>query len=117
LYRRQKGFLGWLGDRPVVNLRQSRVASFDPFTNRYVIEEDGRAAEAFGDQGEFLRRFFVLADHPVGEIEEGDPGAYYVLARVRLSPVRIIGPLSIVTLFSSESLITTEWVEQALGGP
>jgi len=117
LYRRQKGFLAWLGDRPVVDLRVSRVASFDVFTNRYLVEQDGGPAEAFPDPEEFLRRFFVLSDHPVGAIEPGDPGAYYVLARARLSPVRIIGPLNIVSLFSSKSQITTDWVERALGEP
>ena len=117
LYRRQKGFLAWLGDRPAVDLRVSRVASFDVFTNRYLVEQDGGAAEAFPDAGEFLGSFFVLSDHPMGAIPPGDPEAYYVLARVRLSPVRIIGPLNIVTLFSSKSQATTDWVERALGGP
>lgn len=117
LYLRQKGFLAWLGDRPVVVQRESRVAVFDLFTRRYVIQQDGRAVAAFSGQGEFLRNFFVLSDYPVGKLEPGDPSRYYLLARVRLSPVRIVAPLNIVTLFSSDSLITTDWVEQALGSP
>ena len=48
-------------------------------------------------------------------MEAGTGGLYYVLARIRLSPVRIIGPLNIVTLFSSENLVTTDWVEEPLG--
>jgi hypothetical protein len=117
LYRRQKGFLAWLGARPLVSLRISRVASFDLFTNRYVIEGENGAREDFGDQQAFLRRFLVLAEYPVAELDPADPQGYYLLARASLSPVRIIGPLNIVTLFSSERQLTTDWVEHALGTP
>jgi hypothetical protein len=115
LYRRQSGFLAWLGDRPIVSLRETRVASFDPFAARYVTFRDGRQEESFSDQAEFLRHFLSLSEHTLGTVEAGSGGLYYVLARIRLSPVRIIGPLNIVTLFSSENLVTTDWVEEPLG--
>ena len=117
LYKRQEGFLAWLGDRPVVSRRISRVGSYDLFTSRYVIEGEGGQTDAFGDAREFLRRYLVVDDYPLSEIEAGEEQDYYVLARARLSPVRILGPLNIVTLFSSEGQTTTDWVERALGGP
>jgi hypothetical protein len=115
LYRRQTGFLAWLGDRPIISLRETRVAAFDPFTARYVTFRNGRLEESFADQAEFLRHFLSLSEHTVGAVEAGTGALYYVLARIRLSPVRIIGPLNIVTLFSSENLVTTDWVEEPLG--
>ncbi|MBN1836011.1 MAG: DUF4390 domain-containing protein [Spirochaetales bacterium] len=117
LFRRQKGFLAWLGDRPLVNVRLSRLAWFDPFTQRYLIKQQDGPQIPFRDEREFLESFLVLAEYPVGRIGPGDPETYYLLSRVRLSPVRIIGPLNIVSLFSSESQITTEWAELELGQP
>lgn len=114
LYRRQTGLMEWLGDRPVAAWRESRIAAFDLFTNRYVIREEGRTVVSFSEQRDFLYHFFALRDCVVGRIEPEDPGRYYLLARVRVSPVRIVAPLNIVALFSSDSLIATEWVELAL---
>jgi hypothetical protein len=114
LYRRQTGFLAWLGDRPVVSARETRVAAFDPFAGRYVTERDERAEQSFADPQEFLRHFFSLSEHALGSVDPAEAELYYVAARVRLSPVRIIGPLNIVTLFSSDSMVT-EWAEEPVG--
>jgi hypothetical protein len=115
LYRRQKGFLAWLGDQPLMSLRVSRVASFDPYTSRYVVYQDEQPAESFTNQADFTRYYFALSQYSLGAVESDEPGRFYVLARVRLSPVRLIGPLNIVTLFSADSLVTTDWVEQTVG--
>jgi hypothetical protein len=117
LYRRQEGFFAWLGDRPLATARVSRVGSFDPYTSRYVVYQDGRMAASFVDQADFVRYFLSLSDYGLGAGRSGDSGRLYVLARVRLSPVRLIGPLNIVTLFSSDNLVTTDWVEQSAESP
>jgi hypothetical protein len=117
LYRRQEGFFAWLGDRPLATARVSRVGSFDPYTGRYVVYQDGRTEASFVDQADFVRYFFLLSDYGLGGGQSGDSGRLYVLARVRLSPVRLIGPLNIVTLFSSDNLVTTDWVEQGAEYP
>ena len=115
LYRRQRGFLAWLGDRPLASLRVSRVVSFDPYTSRYVVHQEERPAASFTGQADFVRYYFALSEVSLGEVELDEPGRFYVLARVRLSPVRLIGPLNIVTLFSADSLVTTDWAEQTVG--
>jgi hypothetical protein len=114
LYRRQGGLLAWLGDRPVASIRISQVASYDPFTAQYVIRREGRVVGSFRDADAFLRRFASLRELPLGQVEPEDRGQYYALARVRLSPVRIVPPLNIITLFSSVYSVTTDWVESAI---
>ena len=116
LYRRQTGFLALLGDRPVVSTRETRVAAFDPFAARFVTERDGRRERSYADPAEFLRHFLSLSEHTLGMVDPAEAALYYVVARVRLSPVRIIGLLNIVTLFSSDTMVT-DWVEEPLGSP
>jgi hypothetical protein len=114
LYRRSSGIFAFLGDRLLKEQRVYKVASFDFFENRYKILKGGRAAGEYVGEADFLEAFFSLREVELGEIETADPGDYYLLARVRMMPVKIIAPLNIITLFSSDTVFTTHWVEADL---
>ncbi|MBN2552702.1 MAG: DUF4390 domain-containing protein [Spirochaetales bacterium] len=114
LYRRNRGIFSFLGDRLLVERRVYQTAAFDFFENRYKIRRDGGKPVEYAGEAEFLDAFFSIPDIDLGEIEAADGGEYYLLARVRMMPVKIIAPLNIITLFSSETAFTTPWVEAQL---
>lgn len=117
LYRRNRGIFAFLGDRLLSERRVYQIASFDFYENRYEIQRDDRLAGEYSAEAEFLDAFFFLPETELGEIEalSGlDAADYYLLARVRMMPVKIIAPLNIITLFSSDTVFTTPWVETEL---
>jgi hypothetical protein len=114
LYRRNRGLFSFLGDHLLIEKRVYQVAAFDVFENRYSIQREGRTVGEFEEQSRFLDSFFLLPEIEMGEIEAGQASEYYLLARVRMMPVKIIAPLNIVTLFSPGTAFTTPWIEARL---
>jgi hypothetical protein len=114
LYKRNTGLFAFLGDRLVSERQVDQIASFDFYENRYKIQRGDRIAGEYAAEREFLDAFFSLPETEFGEIEGGDGEDYYLLARVRMMPVKIIAPLNIITLFSTDTVFTTPWVEAEL---
>ena len=114
LYRRNRGLFSFLGDHLLSERRIYQVAAFDVFENHYWIQRDGTTVGEFEQQSRFLDSFFSLPEIEMGEIEAGQANEYYLLARVRMMPVKIIAPLNIVTLFSPDTAFTTPWIEVRL---
>jgi hypothetical protein len=114
LYRRSSGVFAFFGDRLLRERQVYQVASFDFYENRYKILRDNRITGEYAAETEFLDAFFSLPEIDLGEINTGDGGDYYLLARVRMMPVKIIPPLNIITLFSTDTVFTTPWVEAEL---
>ena len=114
LYRRSSGVFAFLGDRLLRERQVDQVALFDFYENRYKILRDNRITGEYAAETEFLDAFFSLPEIDLGEINTGDGGDYYLLARVRMMPVKIIPPLNIITLFSTDTVFTTPWVEAEL---
>ena len=114
LYRRSSGVFAFLGDRLLRERQVDQVALFDFYENRYKILRDNRITGEYAAETEFMDAFFSLPEIDLGEINTGDGGDYYLLARVRMMPVKIIPPLNIITLFSTDTVFTTPWVEAEL---
>ena len=114
LYRRNSGLFAFLGDRLLAERRVVQIASFDFYENRYKIQRGDGTAGEYAAETEFLDAFFSLPETELGNIEVGDGEDCYLLARVRMMPVKLIGPLNIITLFSSDTVFTTPWVEAEL---
>jgi len=114
LYRRSSGIFAFLGDRLLMEKRVQQTASFDFYENRYKILKGDRRAGEFAAEAEFLDAFFTLPQTELGELQAGEGKDHYLLARVRMMPVKIIAPLNIITLFSNETVFTTPWVEAEL---
>jgi hypothetical protein len=114
LYRRSSGVFAFLGDRLLRERQVYQVASFDFYENRYKILRDNRITSEYAAETEFMDAFFSLPEIDLGEINTDDGGDYYLLARVRMMPVKIIPPLNIITLFSTDTVFTTPWVEAEL---
>jgi hypothetical protein len=111
LYKRSREVFSFLGDRPLAEIKITQTANFDFYENRYKILRDGDKLGEYAAEAEFLRAFFLLDDCMLGEVQAVDREDYYVVARARMMPVKIITPLNIITLFSSDTTIRSPWVE------
>jgi hypothetical protein len=114
LYRRSSGLFAFLGDRLLSERRVCQIASFNFYENRYKIQRGDGIAGEYTAETEFLDVFFSLPETELGKIEAGDGEEYYLLARVRMMPVKLIAPLNIITLFSTDTVFSTPWVEADL---
>jgi hypothetical protein len=114
LYRRQPGFMRFLGDRMIVERRLVQTARYDSFEGRYRIRRLDREVGAYGEAGEALAAFCSLTDFILTDLAGLEAGQYYVAARARLTPVKLVAPLNIITLFLPRLAISSPWLEGGL---
>jgi hypothetical protein len=114
LYRRQTGFFRFLGDRIIVERRISQTARYDAFEGRYLIRRQDREAGAFGEAGQALEAFCALSDYVLADLAGQEAGQYYVAARARLTPVKMVAPLNIITMFLPRMAFSSPWLEGGL---
>ena len=114
LYRRQRGPFAFLGDRLAVERRLVRTARYDRFEEQYLIQMPGAAEARFAEARSFLEAFCRLGPLELGELSAGDPSEYYVQSRVRLTPVKFVFPLKLITLFFLKTSFVTPWLREGL---
>ena len=128
-YEHRPGIAGLLGDALLAERTVVRVAFYDFFDRRFVVEQDGQRS-SYADEAGFLAAFFTLGGVEVlpaaagprsvgaearprgGRTGRGVDGSRYVAARAQYDPVRLSPPLTILTLFGVAARHTTPWVRQ-----
>jgi len=117
-YEHRPGLAGLLGNLLLAQRTVVRVAFYDFFDRRFVVEQDG-VRVSYADETGFIEAFFTLrslelvpiasARVPAGPAPHP---ARYVAARAQYDPVRLSPPLTILTLFGAAARHTTPWVRQ-----
>jgi hypothetical protein len=128
LYREQKGLGSLFGDRLIREETIVRQAGLDVFDRDFIMRSDRGEFFRFQEGEAFARQFFRMEGCDLGELAVGTPvfvagearssrgaaPAYYILARIRYSPVRLVPPLNIISLFTRRTAVITRWVEAQL---
>ena len=109
VYQRRVGFLSFLRDKLLVEKRVERSAFWDFLDRKFVVESQDGSRTDFTSAPDLLFGFFSLHDFPVLRLPAGSEGSRYVTARARLEPVRLMPPLTIVTLAGAAASYTTPW--------
>jgi hypothetical protein len=119
-YEHRPGLAGLFGDLLLAERTVVRVAFYDFFDRRFVVEQDDARA-SYADDAGFLAAFFTLRDveisPPAGaprSVGAGGGPSRYVSARAQYDPVRLSPPLTILTLFGVAARYTTPWVRRAV---
>lgn len=115
LYRRQPGLLGFFGDRMVVERRIVQTARYDSFEGRYRIRRQQAELGYYDSAEKALQAFCSLTDFILADLAALESGRYYVAARARLTPVKMVAPLNIITLFLPSQTLSSPWLEGVLG--
>jgi hypothetical protein len=112
VYQRRGGFLPFFRDRLLAETSIARSAFWDFLDDKFVVESDDGSRKAYTSAPELLAGFFSLSDYPVSRLPPTLGESRYVTARARLEPVRLMPPLTIVTLVGAAASYTTPWVRR-----
>ena len=109
VYQRRGGLLPLFRDRLLAETRVARSAFWDFLDRKFIVESDDGSRAAYTSSSELLTGFFSLRDFPVLQLPPRAGELRYVTARARLEPVRLMPPLTIVTLAGEAASYTTRW--------
>ncbi len=113
VYQRRSGFFPFPRDRLVVQTTVARSAFWDFLDRIFVVESDDGTRSAYQNATDLLNGFFSLTDFLLLHGPLGREEPRYVTARARLEPVRLMAPLTIVTLAGAAASYTTPWTRKA----
>ena len=109
VYQRRTGLLPLFRDRLLSETRVARSAFWDFLDGKFIVESDDGSRASYTSSPELLMGFFSLMDYPVLRFPPSQGESRYVTARARLEPVRLMPPLTIVTLAGEAASYTTRW--------
>lgn len=113
VYRPRRGIFRILGDRLLIEHGFRYEAYWDIFERRYVLMSEG-AVERFADREDFLDAFFSVSRLrvPLDDIgyDSLTEEELTVAAQVRLTPMKLVPALGILSFVLRDEVIATEWV-------
>jgi len=116
LYRRDKGFFSFLGDKLITEKKIIKTAYLDIYERAFVIEVNGKKKVLLYEE-DFLRSFFKAEDVQIGRLSDRESKEHYVLARISFSPVRLVSPLNMISLLYKKTAVVTRWKEAEIEIP
>ena len=112
LYERRKGILPFTGDHLLTERNVSRSAFWDFLDGRYIVESEKGARLSYAGTEELLQGFLTLADLILSDLPPEAHPPVYVTARAHFEPVRLMPPLTLVSLVGRAATSTTPWVRR-----
>jgi hypothetical protein len=110
VFEKAPGLRSLLGDRLLAERTVTRAAYYSFLDADYVVEESSGGRAAFNGLDEALREFFTLQSGALLILEPGQAVRCYAAAQVQFDPVRLMPPLTIVSLAGAGGRVTTPWV-------
>lgn len=114
LYEKRPLLLPFLGDALAAEKSVSRNAFFDFLEGEFVVETENGLRTMFENPRDLLVGFFNIS---VPIDARGLLQKPYVSVRVRFDPVRLMPPLTIVSLIGATGAYTSPWIQQEVSGP
>lgn len=109
LYQKRTGLLSFLrGDKLVVQATVVRRAYRDTLTQMFVVDQDGQAPSSYATTDQLLAAFFTVNGISFHQPAARQAGSY-IAARAQVEPVRLMPPLTLVTL-AGAGAFATAWV-------
>ncbi len=113
VYRPRRGIFRILGERLLSEHGYRYEAYWDIFERRYVLMSEG-ATQRFADREDFLRAFFAVSRLrvPLDEIhyDSLSEDDITVAAQVRLTPMKLVPALGILSFVLRDEVLATDWV-------
>jgi hypothetical protein len=112
VYEKRKGILPFPGDRMLAERKVSHSAFWDFLDDRFVVETDSGARVSFASVDELLKGFFTLSKIPLSTRSDAPQADLYVIARAQFEPVRLMPPLTLVSMVGRAATYTTPWARR-----
>jgi hypothetical protein len=113
-FEKTPGMFAFLGDRLLAERTIARSAFFNFLDGTYVVEDDAGARATYTDLGALLKGFFTVEKTALARLRPERLAPCYVVARAQFDPVRLMPPLSIVSLAGAAATHTTAWVREEM---
>ncbi len=115
LVKPRTGLLSFLGDDVLLEKTVSFVGSEDFYENVFVLEDEAGRKKTFAREEDFAAAFATLARYPLDEfLRARDGERCFLRLRVKVYPVRLVAPLTLIYLLSSSGVIESDWVRVEL---
>jgi hypothetical protein len=109
LYQKRTGLFSFLrGDRLVVQATVVRRAYRDTLTQMFIVDQDGQSPASYATTDQLLAAFFTVNGISFHQPAAREAGSY-IAARAQVEPVRLMPPLTLVTL-AGAGAFATAWV-------
>jgi len=112
VYEKRGGILPFRGDRLLAERRVSHSAFWDFLDDRFVVETDTGTRVSFGSVDALLRGFFTLSAVRLYTGPRAPQAALYVTARAQFEPVRLMPPLTLVSMVGRAATYTSPWARR-----
>jgi hypothetical protein len=100
------------GDRIVFERTVTRSAFWDFLDQVFVVEQEGIPQKAYTDPRELIRGFFALDEVFNVDAASAMRRRIYVTARAQFEPVRLMPPLTMISLAGAAASVVTPWVRR-----
>jgi hypothetical protein len=88
----------------------ARSAFWDFLDRVFVVEQEGVPQKTYTDPRELVSGFFALDEEYPADIASASRRRLYVMARAQFEPVRLMPPLTLISLAGASANVTTPWV-------
>jgi hypothetical protein len=112
LYEKRKGLLPFPADRLLAEKKAARSAFWDFLDGTFVVESESGDRQSFASTEKLLEGFLTLPEIPLYDIPHGARVRFYVTARALFEPVRLMPPLTLVSLVGRAATATTPWARK-----
>jgi hypothetical protein len=114
LYEKRRTALPFTRDRLLVERSVSRIAFWDFLDGRYVVESDTGAQVSYAGPEELLGGFFTVTDVFLFPLPRDFHRSMYATARAQFEPVRLMPPLTLVSMVGTVAAAVTPWTRKDL---
>jgi hypothetical protein len=114
LLKRVTGLRRILGDVLIHREEISYVARWDAMDELFVVQIDGTQERTFAEKEPFIAFFLSLTDHRIRPGQEIPPEGY-LLCRSRIQPIKLVPPLTLMTLLRSDLQTISDWTVIPIG--
>jgi hypothetical protein len=113
LLREAKGISKIFGDRLIREVTLEYVARWDAFDENFVVLIDNVLERAFDDVDSFLA-FFLSVENQTIRLADPLHDDDYLLCRWRLQPIKLVPPLTLMTLIKTDLQIISSWQQTTI---
>jgi hypothetical protein len=110
VYETRRGILP--GDRMLAERKVARSAFWDFLDDRFVVETDTGTRVSYASVDELLKGFFTLSKIPLYTRPRASQALVYVVGRAQFEPVRLMPPLTLVSMVGRAATYTSPWVRR-----
>jgi hypothetical protein len=112
LYEARRPAFSFAGDRLLSERTVARSAFWDFLDHVFVVEQEGVPQRTYTDPRDLLRGFFALDEVFSVDMASATRRRLYVTARAQFEPVRLMPPLSLISLAGAAANVATPWVRR-----